>query len=101
MHSPNNYIATDLAVAIQENTNLSLSQTIKFLSVIHEIYNDNRFIPPTRSRLFRACDQRLNKHNNFIFNSTLRFDGKTYFNLYGYEKISIIAICFDDNYIII
>lgn len=99
MQPPNNYIATDLAVAIHEKANLSLSQTIKVLSVIHEIYNDNRFIPPTRSGLFRACDQRLNKPNNFIFNSTLRFDGKTYFNLYGYEKISIIAICFDDNLI--
>ena len=57
MQPPNNYIVTDLAVAIDEKANLSLSQTIKVLSVIHEIYNDNRFIPPTRSGLFRACDQ--------------------------------------------
>ena len=41
MQPPNNYIATDLAVAIHEKANLSLSQTIKVLSVIHEIYNDN------------------------------------------------------------
>ena len=45
-----------LAVKLRTSANLSLSQTVKVLRVLHETFSDDRFLPPTRSAINKASN---------------------------------------------
>jgi len=87
-------VSTDLAVMIHSRANLSLSQTITVLNILNERLGDARLQPPTRSALLKASKKHF-EANNSICGGTqpLHFDGKCFKNLYGKEKVEIIAIC--------
>jgi len=90
--------STDLALKINQAANLSLSQTIKVLQVLHQEIKDDCLLPPNRSDLHYAVEKFVNKSSLLCTSSkVLRFDGKTFLNLYGCEKIESLAICYDEN----
>ena len=65
--------------------------------MLHEQLNDDRLKPPSRSALHEAYEKSLNDTINFEDdNKILRFDGKTYVNIFGKSKVSIIAICINE-----
>lgn len=92
-------VSTELAVKLRTSANLSLSQTVKVLKVLHETFSDDRFLPPTRSAINKASNNAEIEGINRQGLQILRFDGKTFLNLYGEAKIELIAICLNSKLI--
>jgi len=88
--------STDLAVLVRHRANLSISQTLKVFETLYIELSDDRMKPPSRSGLLKGSDNFSSKCSEILENNTLQFDGKTYMNLYGKEKIELIAICFGE-----
>ena len=78
-----------LAVKLRTSANLSLSQTVKVLRVLHETFSDDRFLPPTRSAINKASNNAEIEGIDRQSLQILRFDGKTFLNLYGLAKIEL------------
>lgn len=95
---PKERSSTYLAQKIREAANLSLSQTIKVLATLHEELELDILLPPTRSALLKACDKEKCADVEISTKNIIKFDGKTYSNLYG-QKRHLFAICYNDNLI--
>ena len=86
--------STDLAVKVHHQANLSLSQTVKVLKILHTELNDDRLTLPSRTGLYKASKRFQQSSINLDGGNILQFDGKTFTNLYGNRKIQSLAICF-------
>ena len=86
--------STDLAVKIHHQANLSLSQTVKVLKILHIELNDDRLTPPSRTGLYKARKRFQQSSIDLDGGNILQFDGKTFTNLYGNRKIESLEICF-------
>ena len=89
-----------MAVEIRHKENLSLSQTIKVLEILHEKLGDNHLAPPSLSVLQKASSQFCESFSvNTQQGGVLFFDGKTYLNMYGENKVEVISICYDEQFL--
>lgn len=99
---PKPLVSCDLAMKIRNAANLSLSQTLKVLKVLHKEIGAEMFVAPSRAALWKACYKTSLLSKQFLpcmfKNNILTFDGKTYPNLYGCKR-HVLAICYDERLI--
>ena len=83
----------DLAVKLKHAANLSLSQTVKVMTVLYDTYKEERFLPPARSSLYSNWSVYRNNYSVSFEKDhhILQFDGKGYVGVFGKKKCEVIA----------